>query len=92
MLRVTALCAAAGRVRDRQREDFEARLRDHLNERQAHCDGYFKAIHDAAGRERTADAISALSGLVGSAGQKLRLANFEEFDDSMTNSDAPLVL
>ena len=36
--------------------------------------------------------ISALSGLVGSAGQELRLANFEEFDDLMMNSDAPLVL
>ena len=92
MLRVTALCEEAGRVLDQQREDFEARLRDHLNERQAHFDGYFQAIHDAVERERTADAISALSGLVGSAGQELRLANFEEFDDLMTNSDAPLVL
>lgn len=92
MLRVTALCAEAGRVLDQQREDFEARLRDHLNERQANFDGYFDAIHDAVERERTADAISALSGLVGSAGQELRLANFEEFDDLMMNSDAPLAL
>lgn len=92
MLRVTALCEEAGRFLDRQREEFEAGLRDHLDERQANFDSCFDAIHDALERERTADAISALSGLVGSAGQELRLANFEEFDASMMNSESPLVL
>ena len=92
MLRVTALCEEAGRLLDRQREEFEARLRDHLNERQANFDGFFDAIDAALERERTEDAISALSGLVGAAGQELRLANFEEFDASMMHSDSPLVL
>ena len=92
MLRVTALCEEAGCFLDQQREEFKARLRDHLDERQANFDSCFDAIHDALERERTADAISALSGLVGSAGQELRLANFEEFDASMMNSKSPLVL
>ncbi len=92
MLRVTALCEDAGRLLDQQREEFEARLRDHLNERQANFDSFFDAIDAALEGERTADAISSLSGLVGSAGHELRLANFEEFDASMMHSDSPLVL
>ena len=92
MLRVTALCEEAGRFLDRQREEFEAGLRDQLDERQANFDSCFDAIRDALERDRTADAIFALSGLVGSAGQELRLANFEEFDASMMNSESPLVL
>ena len=35
MERLTALCEEAGRVFDRPREEFEERLRDHLNKRQA---------------------------------------------------------
>lgn len=92
MERLTALCEEAGRVLDQQREEFEARLRDFLNERQARFDSYFEAIQDALEGDRTADAIAALSGLVGSVGQELRLGSFEEFDDFMMNSDAPLVL
>ena len=90
--RLTALCEEAGRVLDQQRAEFEERLRDYLNERQANFDRCFDAIHDALARERTAEAVVALSGLVGSVGQELRLATFEEFDDFMMHSDAPLVL
>lgn len=90
--RLTALCEEAGRVLDQQRAEFEERLRDYLNERQANFDRCFEAIHDALAKDRTAEAIVALSGLVGSVGQELRLASFEEFDDFMMNSDAPLVL
>lgn len=92
MERLTALCEEAGRVLDQQRAEFEERLRDYLDERQANFDRCFDAIRDALERERTADAVAALSELVGSVGQELRLANFEEFDDFMMNSEAPLVL
>lgn len=88
--RVIALCEQAVRSLDQQRESFEATLNEHLNERQARFDGFFKGIDEALAADRTDDAILALSGLVASYGRDLRLVEFGEFDEFMIDSDTSL--
>ena len=88
--RVVALCEQAVRFLDQQRESFETTLNEHLNERQAKFDNYFKKIDEALGADRSDDAILALSGLVASCGRDLQLVNFEDFDEFMIESDTPL--
>ena len=90
--RVVALCEQAVRSLDQQRESFESALNERLNERQARFGGFFKEIDEALDADRTDDAILALSGLVASCGQELRLVNFEEFDALMLESDTPLTI
>ena len=88
--RVAALCEQAVWSLDQQRESFETTLNEHLNERQARFDGYFKEIDEALGADRADDAILALSALVASCGRELRLVNFEDFDEFMIESNTPL--
>ena len=90
--RLVALCEQAVRSLDQQRESFEIALNEHLNDRQARFDGFFKEIDEALDADRTEDAILALSGLVASCGRELRLGNFEEFDSFMLKSDQPLTI
>ena len=90
--RLVALCEQAVRSLDQQRESFETALNEHLNDRQARFDGFFKEIDEALDEDRTDDAILALSGLVASCGRELRLGNFEEFDSFMLKSDQPLTI
>lgn len=68
---------------NQQRKAFEEGLPDYVNERQSNFNRCFHAIPDALARERAAEVIAALSGLVGSVGQDQRLTNSEGFDDFM---------
>ena len=88
--RVVALCEQAVRSLDQQRESFESALNEHLNERQARFDGFFKEIDEALDANRTDDAVSALSGLVASCGRELQLEDFEEFDRRNRSAGNPV--
>lgn len=90
--RVEDLCIEAAKVRITQRELFRAAMADYIGENQAAFDECFEAIDQALVTDQPIEAIHALSNLTIRFGKELKLADFEDFDEFMTESDEPLVL
>lgn len=90
--RVAALCFEAVEVMEAQRTDFEKRTEIWLGQRQRVFDDSFVSIDQALVHDQASGAIQALSSLVATCGQELKLAKFEEFDRMMTETDGPIAL
>ena len=90
--RVEDLCIEAAKIRIKQREQFRAAMADYMSESQAAFDEYFETIDQALVTDQPIEAIHALSNLTIRFGKELKLADFEDFDEFMTESDEPLVL
>ena len=90
--RIEDLCIEAAKIRVKEREQFKAAMADYMSESQAAFDEYFETIDQALVTDQPIEAIHALSNLTIRFGKELKLADFEDFDEFMTESDEPLVL
>lgn len=90
--RLIALCTEATRAMDRQREHFERRLETWLTRSDGAFQGCLENIDGALARDDVDDAVEGLARLAGMTGKALRFKNFEDFDQSMTQSTDPLVI
>jgi len=91
-IRALALCEAASREMERQREAFERHLAATLGAAEAEFDRCFSAIDGALDKEDPEAACQSLTRLAELFGQKLKYSSFAEFDSFMAAGDEPLVL
>ena len=90
--RIEDLCIEAAKIRVKEREQFKAAMANYMGENQAAFDECFEAIDQALVTDQPIEAIHALSNLTIRFGKELKLADFKDFDEFMTESDEPLVL
>ena len=90
--RLIALCAEATRAMDQQREIFESQLAALLYEQDRTFRRCFAAIDEALAADEPDDCVRELVCLTAMTGQALKFKEFEDFNEFMTVSKAPLVL
>ena len=91
--RLIALCAeAATRAMDQQREMFESQMAAFLNQQNKIFRLCFSAIDEALAADEPDDCVRGLACLTAMTGQALKFKEFEDFNEFMTESKAPLVL
>ena len=90
--RLIALCAEATRAMDLQREMFEAQLAALLDRQDQTFRRCFSAIDEALATDEPDDCVRELACLTAMTGQALKFKGFDEFNEFMTESKAPLIL
>ncbi len=90
--RVAAICFEAVALMEDQRVDFERWVAKTLQERQEVFDESFAAIDCALVQGQADRAIEGLRNLVDSCGRQLDLADFEDFDRVMRQSEGSIPL
>ena len=89
--RLIALCAEATRAMDQQREIFESQLAALLYEQDRTFRRCFAAIDEALAADEPDDCVRELVCLTAMTGQALKFKHFEDFNEFMTESKAPLM-
>lgn len=90
--RVVALCEAACKAMQEQRDEFEHLLEKRLECKRREFTVIFQGIDSALNSKNFSASVDGMTELAGMFGRKLRLQTFEEFDDFMKNSNEPLRL
>lgn len=90
--RVVALCEAACKAMQEQRDEFEHLLEERLECKRREFTVIFQGIDSALNSKNFSASVDGMTELAGMFGRKLRLQTFEEFDDFMKTSNEPLRL